>query len=163
MERVSPNHLDVIVPGPGLELRPMVRAHATELYLMVERNRERLREWLPWIAPDYNLASALQFAADSENDNVNRVALTNTIWVDGRMCGAISLHPINYQHRSTSVGYWLAEEFQGRGLMTTACRAMVSHGFSAYALHRLEIRCATGNLRSAAVPQRLAFIEEGVL
>jgi ribosomal-protein-serine acetyltransferase len=47
--------------------------------------------------------------------------------------------------------------------MTLVCRALVSEAFSRYALHRVEIRCATGNVKSAAIPQRLGFTEEGTL
>jgi ribosomal-protein-serine acetyltransferase len=52
---------------------------------------------------------------------------------------------------------------EGRGIVTRACRAIVSEGFSERGLHRIEIRCATGNERSAAIAKRLGFVHEGVL
>jgi ribosomal-protein-serine acetyltransferase len=47
--------------------------------------------------------------------------------------------------------------------MTRACRAIVTEGFRRYRLHRIEIRCATGNAKSSAIARRLGFVEEGVL
>ena len=61
------------------------------------------------------------------------------------------------RHRNSSIGYWIDGASEGRGIMTRACRAMVSEGFHHYGLHRIEIRCATGNNRSASIPRRLGF------
>ena len=47
--------------------------------------------------------------------------------------------------------------------MTGACRSLVDYLFFDLKLHRVEIRCAIGNERSCAVPQRLGFTREGVL
>jgi len=40
---------------------------------------------------------------------------------------------------------------------------MVTEGFRRFGLHRIEIRCATWNHRSSAIPRRLGFVEEGIL
>ena len=76
------------------------------------------------------------------------------------MCG---FHAVNRQHRSTSIGYWLDEREQGKGIMTRAVRALVDHALGPWGLHRVEIRAAPENLRSRAIPERLGFEQEGVL
>ncbi len=47
--------------------------------------------------------------------------------------------------------------------MTEAVRALVEHAFGEWQLNRVEIRVAVGNERSAAIPERLGFVREGVL
>jgi ribosomal-protein-serine acetyltransferase len=39
----------------------------------------------------------------------------------------------------------------------------VEYLFDEVGLHRVEIRCGTGNTRSRAIPQRLGFHHEGIL
>jgi ribosomal-protein-serine acetyltransferase len=40
---------------------------------------------------------------------------------------------------------------------------MLRHLFEERRLHRVEIRCATGNTRSCAIPARLGFTREGLM
>ena len=47
--------------------------------------------------------------------------------------------------------------------MTEACRAMLNYGFDVLGLNKIEIRCATGNTRSCAIPRRLGFTQEGII
>ena len=79
------------------------------------------------------------------------------------LCGAIGLHRIDRRQKSTSIGYWIDLEHQGKGIVSAACRAIVTQGFRDFGLHRIEIRCATRNHRSSAIPRRLGFVEEGIL
>lgn len=156
------DHL-TIPAGDGVELRPVSTADCAELYASIDRNRARLREWLPWIVLNYGQSHLLAFLRQREIENASRNSLTAHIRVAGELCGMIGLHAIDRRHRSISVGYWLDAAYEGRGIMTRACRAIVTEGFRQYGLHRIEIRCATGNRKSAAIPLRLGFVEEGVL
>ena len=61
------------------------------------------------------------------------------------------------------IGYWLGEEFQGKGIMTAASRILIHYAFDEFQLNRVEIRCAVGNTRSRAIPERLGFIQEGMI
>jgi ribosomal-protein-serine acetyltransferase len=145
------------------ELTPPRPEDAAELFAVIDSNRARLRQWLPWIVPEYSLDDARQFLLQSAADFEDRPSLTLIIRHKGALCGAIGLHKIDKLHRNSSIGYWLDEAHQGKGIITTACRAVVTEGFENFGLHRVEIRCAVQNHRSSAVPRRLGFFEEGIL
>lgn len=81
----------------------------------------------------------------------------------GELVGVIDLHEINRTNGNAQIGYWLTKQAEGRGLMSRACRAVLGMAFGALALERVEIRCAVGNHRSCAIPERLGFQFEGVL
>ncbi|HEX5430939.1 MAG TPA: GNAT family protein, partial [Bryobacteraceae bacterium] len=59
------------------------------------------------------------------------------------------------------LGYWLGREFQGCGVMTDCCRAVIQHLFAELQLNRVEIHCAAANAKSGAIPRRLGFALEG--
>jgi ribosomal-protein-serine acetyltransferase len=147
----------------AIELRPVSVDDCDELYQAIERNRARLREWLPWAGLTFSRDELLHFLGEKEIENASRTSLTTHIRWQGELCGAVGLHTIDARHRSSSIGYWLDRAYEGQGIMTRACRAMVTAGFESYGLHRIEIRCGTGNGRSSAIPRRLGFTEEGVL
>ncbi|HKD07570.1 MAG TPA: GNAT family protein [Bryobacteraceae bacterium] len=146
-----------------VELLPVETAFADELFAVTQRNLVRLGEWLPWATPDYSMAHMRVFLEETEIENAEGLALTTAIRFRGGFCGTIGLHHFDRANRSTSIGYWLDASHEGMGIVTRACAAMVTEGFRARNLHRIEIRCATRNLRSNAIPRRLGFLEEGIL
>lgn len=152
-----------IPAGEGIEMRPVTIADARALYAAIERNRSRLREWLPWLHSSYGFDDLTAFLKDRILDNAARTSLTTCIWAGEELCGSIGLHLIDARNRSTSVGYLLDAAHEGRGIMTRACRGLIAEAFRSYGMHRIEIRCATGNTKSAAIPRRLGFVEEGIL
>jgi ribosomal-protein-serine acetyltransferase len=156
-------HSLTIAAANGVELRPVSVDHVTPLYDLIDRNRARLREWLPWLGWSFGPDDLAEFLKDRVQDNAAGKGLTTVIFSQGALCGTIALHTINGRDRNSSIGYWLDADYAGRGIMTEACRAIVTEGFRSYGLHRIEIRCATGNSRSSAIPARLGFVEEGVL
>ncbi|MES1261569.1 MAG: GNAT family protein [Acidobacteriota bacterium] len=153
----------VIHAGTDLRLRPVSPAQVEIWFSVIARNKARLGRWLPWAALDFTLADIRRFLEDRERENASCASLTTGIWRAEVLCGSIGLHKIDKWHRSSSIGYWLDGANEGKGVMTDACRAMVTEGFRSYGLYRIEIRCATGNERSCAIPRRLGFVEEGIL
>jgi len=145
------------------ELRLVDQSDAEELFGVIDRNRDHLRRWLPWVVPEYSIETSRRFLTESADAFAERRSRTMTIRHQGVLCGVIGLHVVDALHRSTSIGYWIDAVHEGKGIMTAACRAMVTEGFRAFGLHRIEIRCATGNHRSCAIPRKLGFVEEGVL
>ena len=77
--------------------------------------------------------------------------------------GALNLRNITRGDlMSAVIGYGLAPDAAGRGLMTEAIGRMVSIGFDELGLHRLELNIVPRNERSIAVAERCGFRREGV-
>jgi ribosomal-protein-serine acetyltransferase len=79
-----------------------------------------------------------------------------------RIAGMVGLHEIDWSNRNLMLGYWLAPEAQGRGLITRGCERLLELAFGAWKLERAVIRVAVGNRRSAKVAHRLGFALEGI-
>jgi ribosomal-protein-serine acetyltransferase len=145
------------------ELRTYEEEHAEEVFAVVDRNREYLREWLPWVDNTVSVENILDFIRQGLIQQANDDGFQAGIWYQGRFAGGIGYHYIDRLNRKTEIGYWLDASLQGKGLMTRACKVMISYAFHEYGLNRVEIHCASGNTRSRAIPERLGFTQEGVL
>jgi ribosomal-protein-serine acetyltransferase len=143
-------------------LRLLEEADAEEVYGLVERNRAYLAQWMPWAA-EQTLERTLAFIRTAKRRAAENNGFEAAIVLDGRIIGALGFPGVDWVARSTSIGYWLGEEHQGRGLMTRAVRALIDHAFGEWELHRVEIRAAADNRRSRAIPERLGFEHEGLL
>jgi ribosomal-protein-serine acetyltransferase len=117
---------------------------------------------MPWPA-DQTLEGTLQFIRLARRQFADSNGFQAAIERDGEIVGVVGYHAVDWANRTTSIGYWLAAERQGNGIMTGAVRALVDHAFSIWKLNRVEIRAAPGNARSRAIPERLGFTEEGTL
>jgi ribosomal-protein-serine acetyltransferase len=151
-------HLDV---APGIELRMFENTDAPIVFAAVERNREWLREWLPWVDTTHSPGDVEAFIAKVREQFGNGQGPQCGIWVDAVFRGGFGCHPIDWAHRSCSIGYWIEQEFAGRGIVSRCCTAMLDYLFGELCVHRVEIRCGTGNRRSCAIPERLGFHREG--
>ena len=146
-----------------LELRLLEERHAEELSALSDENRDHLREWMPWVDESRTVEDRRNFIKRTLEQFANNDGFNAGIWFQGRLAGVIGYHRIDWRTRSTSIGYWLGASFQGRGIMTRVCRALVDHVFNGLGLNRVEIRCATENRKSRAIPERLGFTQEGVI
>jgi ribosomal-protein-serine acetyltransferase len=144
------------------ELRLLEERHAEELSELTDRNRDHLRAWLPWVDSSRTVEDRRNFIRSSLKQFAENNGFQAGLWYDGRLAGVVGYHGIDWENRSTTLGYWLGEEYQGRGLMTAACRALVDHALIELGLNRAGIACAVDNQRSCAIPERLGFQREGV-
>ncbi|WP_411348186.1 GNAT family N-acetyltransferase [Paenibacillus sp. WLX2291] len=146
-----------------IELRPLEPAHARHIYQLIDQSRSHLRQWLPWVDANTSVEDSENFVRASLTQALENGGFNAGIWYKDQLAGIIGFHEINWNHRSVGIGYWLGESFQGNGLITSALRAMLDYAMLELNLHRVEIRCATANKRSRAVPERLGFILEGII
>jgi ribosomal-protein-serine acetyltransferase len=145
-----------------VHLRVLEEADAEEVHALVEANRAFLARWMPWAA-DQDLDRTRNFIRTAHERHERNDGFEAALVADGRIAGCAGFAGIDWVARATGIGYWLAEDRQGRGLMTRAISALVDHAFGEWKLHRVEIRAAAENVRSRAIPERLGFTQEGTL
>lgn len=77
----------------------------------------------------YTEESGRFFLAEAMKD----VPLRSCIDIGGEACGAIGLHPKpDLWRRNMELGYWLAKEHRGKGIITEAIKQMVPLGFATF-------------------------------
>jgi ribosomal-protein-serine acetyltransferase len=153
-------HLEV---DSTLVLRQFDETDAPGVFALVERNRARLREWLPWVDRTGSAVDLTQFIRRAQAQYESGQGPQCVILWNGALAGSLGCHPIDWANRSCAIGYWLDSVCEGNGVVTRCATALLDYLFETIALHRVEIRCGTGNSRSCAVPKRLGFAREGVL
>lgn len=144
--------------GEGVEIRILEPGDAEEVFAAVDADRARLREWMPWVDGS---ASPRDTRAFIERDRAADGLDALGVFVDGAYVGGIGIR-VDALHGDAEIGYWIGSAWEGRGLVTRACRALIAHAFG-LGLHRITIRAAPDNLRSRAIPERLGFRREGVM
>lgn len=147
-----------------LSLQLLEARHAIELYALVDANREHLGRWFPWVLETTDPQDSRTFierglARFARGDGFEPAGIRE----GDRLVGCLGLHHVRRPVGKTELGYWLAQDAQGRGIATRTIEGLLPYLFREMELHRIEIRADPANARSRAVPERLGFTEEGVL
>ncbi len=135
--------------------------NAPELARVVSGSNENLNKSIPWAKIDFSQNDALVHIR-----YLNEMFTKNSsFWVfikyRGDIAGGIGLNKFDLENRSTDLGYWLADDKQGKGIVTRSCRAMIFYVFEDLGYNRIELRTNSANTKSVAVASRLGFTREG--
>ena len=147
----------------SIVLRLLQEHHATEMFAAIEQNRAYLRQWLSWLDGTTELEHSRKFIRECLDDYVKTSAITCGIWHRNTFCGVIGHNSIDWEQSTANIGYWLAENHQGFGIVTRCCQRFIDHAFTDYGLNRIEIHVANANEKSQAIAYRLGFERTGIL
>lgn len=101
-----------------------------------------------WVASNLDVAPVRNFAIE----------------VGGKAIGSIGVSPFSDVHaRTAEIGYWIAEDYWGRGIATEAVRAVTEHAFHALGIVRVQAAVFDGNDTSMRVLEKCGYVREGVL
>ncbi|GLO65614.1 GNAT family N-acetyltransferase [Oceanobacillus kimchii] len=139
------------------------RKHATDLYLLIDRNREHLSKWLSFPVYTNKIEDTIAFIDKSQKRYIDNNGFWAGIWYKQQLVGAIGYLYIDWKAKKTEIGYWLGEEFQGKGCITIATQQLLNYAFKTLKLNKVEINVAKKNLKSLQIPKRLGFVEEGII
>lgn len=113
----------------NIQLELLESYHTNEIFALTDRNREYLRQWLPWVDSVKEAEDTANYIRESQQSRIENGNFKTVIKVENNIAGIIGHHKIDWQNEKTSLGYWLGQSYEGQGIMTKCCGAVVQHAF----------------------------------
>lgn len=156
-----------VLATPRLQLLPAHIGLARPMLDYQVRNRQHFAAWDPkpgdmFFTELYWTMQLRQQALSWEQGRGARFLLTQPEQ-PRQIIGTVSLSNIvRGVFQAAHLGYGIDHSLQGQGLMHEAVSEIIRFAFDDLRLHRLQANYQPHNQRSAALLQRLGFVEEGL-
>lgn len=147
-----------------ISLRSFTAEDAGPLFEAVEKSRRHLRPWLSWVDATTKQEHSLQFIQQSLTWQHNQEGLALGIFHKKKqIIGSLGLHQWDHKLNKGQLGYWVAKEFEGQGIVHKCLQRFIDFLFNKVALNKVEVCFIPQNERSAKVAERLGCKVEGML
>lgn len=165
IEKIKKTHVPTmtIYINDAIRLELITEKHAQDIFDLVDANRASLRQWLSFVDKMQTIAFAENFVKRSIQRNLDGTEFAFVVYEQDEAIGRIGVYKIDGQNKIGEIGYWLAEKAQGKGIISKSCQSVIDFCFSQLQLNRIEIKCATDNVKSKAIPEKLKFTKEAVI
>jgi len=147
----------------NIRLELIDEKHSQPIFDIVDKNRKHLREWLPFVDRMQTVEFAENFVKGTMQRNKDGIEFAFVIIDNDKVIGRIGVYKIDCQNKIGEIGYWLAENSQGKGIIHKSITAIIDLCFTALQLNRIEIKCGTENIKSKTIPEKFNFTKEGVI
>lgn len=152
-----------------LLIRPVRVGDTALMHGAMKASFPALKKWMPW-------AQSLASLRDTEIYLAHGEVLWRSTPQDGTeqplqimdptdqiYYGATGIKPANLLIPSFEIGYWVNQQYAGKGFITEAMNALTHYLFDVLKAKRVEINCEEDNIKSANVATRLNYDLEGKL
>jgi ribosomal-protein-serine acetyltransferase len=79
------------------------------------------------------------------------------IFLEDEIIGVVSIKDIGWTESEFCIGYWIAESYQGKGIVTRFVSKLIKLGFDILNLQKALIYVSVENSKSISIPLRLGF------
>jgi ribosomal-protein-alanine N-acetyltransferase len=149
---------------PRLEIRMAEFGEGVKLAEYYRLNREFLQPYYPkFTKEDFEARAWESTLPHMRAEFEARRSLRLCLFRQGDLCGVLNVTGVSQTPRySATLGYSLAEQHQGFGLMREALAAVIPFVFHRFRLHRIEANYMPRNERSGRTLAALGFEKEGL-
>jgi ribosomal-protein-serine acetyltransferase len=148
--------------APNLSMRILGESDADILFKVVDANRDHLRAWLPWLDRNRSAKDSQAFIEGIIGQEEDGLGFACGIFWETNLVGMCGFHEIDKREQSVVIGYWLSEDYQGKGIVSQCTSFFISYAFDELGLEKVWIPVAEGNTRSRRLCERLGLTSEGV-
>ncbi|GKW10698.1 GNAT family N-acetyltransferase [Pectobacterium sp. IFB5596] len=140
---------------PHLRLTIQEESDADAIFTLIQQEKSRLRRTLPWPDSVKTVDDTRETIRGNRKEFFAKTAAVYVIRWDDMLAGIVSFNAI--KNKEGIIGYWIAEEFEGKGIVSQAVSTLIAAYVDASLIERCIIKASTANTRSNAVAQRLGF------
>lgn len=150
-------------------LRPPQLGDGVALNAAVLESFDNIRYTMPWAKEKPSLEESEEFVRQAaanwilKKDEEPYLPLLIFDRKDDCLIGATGFHHVVWEVPCLEMGYWIRNQYSGKGYMTEAVNAITQYAFKQLNMKRVAITCGIDNLRSKKIPERLGFHLEGTL
>jgi ribosomal-protein-serine acetyltransferase len=132
-------------------------SRAPEIFSLIDKDREHLRTWLPWADSTLTVEDTRKNLSERIESFTRKKQASFYGTFNGEFVASVGFVVLN--DNEGEIGYWLLSKHGGKGLMTSFVKGCIDYGFNELNLNKIVIKCAEGNIKSAAIPKRLGFTQ----
>jgi ribosomal-protein-serine acetyltransferase len=143
-----------------ITLKEIGTEDAKDIFYTIDFERSYLSEWLPFVELTTDIEYTRAFINNYLNSEIKDA--TFVIHYKNKFVGLVGLKDTDTDNLKTEIGYWISETYQHKGIITRSGKRLIEYVFDELKLNRIQLKAATGNLKSQAVAERLGFIREGI-
>ena len=145
-----------ILIGKRTILKRLTPDMADEVYKIIDKSRDSMSEFLPMFKT-ISAEHEREYLVETQNRWNGSSQFTYAIFINNQFAGTLSLNKVNFEEKTAEIGYWLGEEFEGKGYMTESVDILINEA-KRLKLNELVISCDVNNHKSANIAKRLGFI-----
>lgn len=143
-------------------IRKWELSDATDLAAALSNKKiqDNLRDGLPYPYTEQDGTDYISAMLSADENEIFAFAIT----VDEKLVGSIGIFRQGNIHRQTAeLGYYIAEEYWGRGIMTEAVRQICAYVFEKSDIIRIYAEPFAYNAASCRILEKAGFQYEGTL
>lgn len=125
---------------------------ADTLFSLIQKNKAHLGEWLPWVHHCKSIEAVKTFIQSTQTTYNEQKGLEAGIQLNEQLIGVFRL---TFDQQVGNIGYWIDEDAQGQGIVTTIVKYMTDT--FAPKVDGFEIFCPVGHVRSERVAINAGF------
>jgi len=150
-----------VIRTPHLELVQITEAHANDLFkLFGDSQVVRFYNLLPLECENDSYRLIDHFRKRFESKAAIRWGIRQNECSE--IIGTVGFNNFTRKHRA-NIGYDLQQDYWNQGIITEALHAIISFGFHALDINRIEAEVMEGNEGSIQVLSKIGFTKEGTL
>jgi ribosomal-protein-serine acetyltransferase len=149
--------LPLSIKTQRLVIRPVMPGDGKEIFAAIEKTRETLGKWLPWVHKVRSWEDTEKTAREFYAGFILREKLNFALFHKGHYVGSCGINGLNWDVPSAHIGYWCRASAQGKGFCREGAAALTLYAFQVLGLKRLTILCDDRNHKSAAIPEALGY------